>query len=36
MNSRKLENKMDAILMNSEYSKTSDPLLLFNLSDKIN
>ena len=37
MNSMKLYNKMDTILMNSENSKISDPhRLLLNLSDKIN
>ena len=37
MNSVKLQYKMDAIFMNSENSKTSDPhRLLLNLSGKIN
>ena len=37
MNSRKLQNRMDAMFMNSANSKTSDPHeLLLNLSDKIN
>ena len=37
MNSIKLQNRMDSIFMNSEYSKASDPhRLLLNLSDKIN
>ena len=37
MNSIKLKNRMDAIFMNSEISKTSDPhRLLLNLFDKIN
>ena len=36
MNSIKLQNRMDTILMNSENSKTSDPQrLLLKLSDKI-
>ena len=37
MNSIKLLNRTDPILMDSKNSKTSDPYtLLFNLSDKIN
>ena len=37
MNSMKLYNKMDTIVMNSENSKTSDPQrLLLNLTDKTN
>ena len=37
MNSTKLQEKMDAIFMNPENSKTSDPRrLLLNLSNKIN
>ena len=37
MNSKKLQNKMDTICMNSANSKPSDPRrLLLNLSDKIN
>ena len=37
MNSIKLQNRMDTIFMNSENYKTSDPpILLLNLSDKIN
>ena len=37
MDSIKLQNRMDTILMNSGNSKTSDPeRLLLNLSDKIN
>ena len=37
MNSKKLQNRMDAIFLNSENSKTSDThRLLFNISDKIN
>ena len=37
MNLIKLQNRMDSIFMNSEYSKASDPhRLLLNLSDKIN
>ena len=37
MNSIKLQNRMDAIFMNSGNSKTSDPdRLLISLSDKIN
>ena len=37
MNSIKLQNRMDSIFMNSEYSNASDPhRLLLNLSDKIN
>ena len=37
MNSMKLYNKMDTIVMNSENSKTSDPQrLLLNLRDKTN
>ena len=37
MNPVKLHNRMDAIFMNSENSKTSDShRLLFNLTDKIN
>ena len=37
MNSVKLYNKMDAIFVNSENIKISDPhRLLLNLSDKIN
>ena len=36
MSSIKLQNRMDAMFMNSENSKTSDPhKLLLNLSDKI-
>ena len=37
MNSIKLLNRIDPILIDSKNSKTSDPYtLLFNLSDKIN
>ena len=37
MNSIKLLNRTDSILMDSKNSKTSDPYtLLLNLSDKIN
>ena len=37
MDSIKLQNRMDTILMNSGNSKTSGPeRLLLNLSDKIN
>ena len=37
MNSIKLLNRIDSILMDSKNSKTSDPYtLLLNLSDKIN
>ena len=37
MNSKKLQNKMDTIFMNSANSKTSDTRrLLLNLPDKIN
>ena len=37
MNSIKLQNRMDAVFMNSKNSKTSDPhRLLLNLKDKIN
>ena len=37
MNPVKLYNRMDAIFMNSENSKTSDShRLLFNLTDEIN
>ena len=37
MNSIKLLNRIDPILMDSKNIKTSDPYtLLFNLSDKIN